>query len=338
MDQKEALKNLDDVLKEWTRTPMGRRSFLASLGFLMAACSTPPQHRQREGDNTGQTTSLTVNDEIKMTKEVLPQMKKDYPTLQNPALQNYISSLGKKITLANNLEGQPYSYNFTVVDVDYVNAFALPAGTVFVTAPLIAMADTEAELAGVIGHEIGHIKARHTAERMEVARREEKKSWIYAAGGGLLGGAIGYGIGKALCKPNDNECMAKATTYGAAAGAGGGLLIQKYAFMANSREDEMEADRIGFRTALNAGYDKDQVGLFYEKLLVMEQKAKANQDKIMASLADAMSTHPPSKERVQQMKQMAAENRNTAKVIRSSKDFDKMKAICLEIAKKKKQS
>lgn len=338
MDQKDALNNLDQVLKEWTSTPMGRRSFLASLGFLMAACAAPQQHRQREGDNSGQATSLSVEDEKKMTLEVLPQMSKDYPKLQNPALQNYIAQLGKKITAANKLEGNPYNYSFTVVDVDYVNAFALPAGTVFVTAPLIAMADTEAELAGVIGHEIGHIKARHTAERMEVAKREEKKSWMYAAGGGILGGAIGYGLGKMLCKPNDNECMAKATAYGAAAGAGGGLLIQKYAFMANSREDEMEADRIGFRTALNAGYNKDQVGLFYEKLLLMEEKAKANQDRIMSSLADAMSTHPPSKERVQQMKQMASETANPNKAITSSKEFDKIKATCIELGKRKKQT
>ena len=336
MNEKDALKNLDQVLQEWTRTPMGRRSFLASMGFLLAACSTPPQHRGREGDNSGQTTSLTVEDEKKMTQEVLPQMSKDYPKLNNPALQNYVSTIGRKITAANRLEGAPYNYNFSVVDVNYVNAFALPAGTVFITAPLIAMADSEAELAGVIGHEIGHIKARHTAERMDVAKREEKKSWMYAAGGGLLGGAVGYGIGKLLCRPNDAECMAKATTYGAAAGAGGGLLIQKYGFMANSREDEMEADRIGFKTALTAGYDKDHVGLFYEKLLAMEEKNKGKQDALMSSLQDALSTHPPSKERVVQMRQMA-QTTAIGKGLKSSKEFDRMRALCIELGKRKKQ-
>lgn len=336
MEQKEALQNLDDVLKQWTSTRMGRRTFLASLPLLMAACATE-QHRQREGNLRGDETSLTVADEQKMTSEVLPQMRKDYPPIQNPQLQSYVSQLGQKIVRANNLQGNPYNYSFTAVDVGYVNAFALPAGTIFVTAPLIAMADSEAELAGVIGHEVGHVKARHTAIRMEKAKKAESKSWMYAAGGGILGGALGYGLGKMLCKQGDDECMQKATMYGAAAGAGGGLLIQKYAFMANSREDEMEADRIGFRTSVAAGYDKDKVGLFYDKLLKMEEQNKGKQNGVMASLADAMSTHPPSKERVVQMNQMEAETPRNPKAITSTKEFDRMKALCAELAKRKQK-
>lgn len=339
MEQKEALKNLDEVLNEWTSTAMGRRTFLASIPLLFAACAAE-QHRQREGNLKGNETSLSVDDERKMTAQALPDMKKDYPTLNNPQLQSYVSGLGKKIVRANNLEGHPYNYNFTVVDVDYVNAFALPAGTVFVTAPLIAMADSEAELAGVIGHEVGHIKARHTAIRMDKAKKEEGKSLWYAAGGGLIGGAIGFGLGKALCKKNDNDCLQKAATYGVAAGAGGGLLIQKYAFMANSREDEMEADRIGFRTSVAAGYNKDQVGKFYEKLLKMEQQSKSanKQNAVLASLQDALSTHPPSKERVVQMNQMAGEQAANPKAIVSTTEFEKMKKICENLAKTKKTS
>lgn len=336
MEQKEALKNLDEVLKEWTSTAMGRRTFMASLPLLFAACATE-KHREREGNLKGNETSLSVEDERKLTAEALPEMRKDYPTLNNPQLQNYVSGLGQKIVKANGLVGNPYNYTFSVVDVNYVNAFALPAGTVFVTAPLIAMADSEAELAGVIGHEVGHIKARHTAIRMDQAKKAEGKSIWYAAGGGLIGGAIGYGLGKALCKKNDNECLTKAASYGVAAGAGGGLLIQKYAFMANSREDEMEADRIGFRTSVAAGYNKDQVGKFYEKLLKMEQQSKAGagQNQFLASLQDAMSTHPPSKERVVQMNQMASEEKINPKAIISTTQFDQMKKICENLAKTK---
>ncbi|MEN0057292.1 MAG: M48 family metalloprotease [Bdellovibrio sp.] len=337
MEQKEALTQLDDVLKQWISTPMGRRSFLASLPLLMAACATE-QHRQREGNLRGDETTLTFDDERKLTQEVLPQMRKEYPAVQNPQLQSYISQLGRKIVLTNNLENNPYAYSFTAVDVGYVNAFALPAGTVFITAPLIAMADSEAELAGVIGHEVGHIKARHTAQRMDAAKKAEGKSWIYAAGGGLLGGALGYGLGKVLCKQNDDECMQKATLYGTAAGAGGGLLVQKYAFMANSREDEMEADRVGFRTSVAAGYDKEKVGLFYEKLLKMEEQSKGQQNQMMASLSDALSTHPPSRERVVQMREMASSQATNLRAITSTKEFDRMKALCTELAKKKKPS
>lgn len=334
MDKNEALVKLDDVLKQWTSTPMGRRTFLASVPLLMAACATE-QHRLREGNLRGDETTLTFDDERKMTQEVLPQMRKDYPPIQNPQLQGYISNLGRKIVAANSLEGNPYNYTFTAVDVGYVNAFALPAGTIFVTAPLIAMADSEAELAGVIGHEVGHVKARHTAQRMDAARKAESKSWMYALGGGVIGGALGYGLGKMLCKQGDDECMQKATTYGAAAGAGGGMLVQKYAFMANSREDEMEADRIGFRTAVNAGYDKDQVGLFYTRLLKMEEQNKGKQDPLMASLADAMSTHPPSRDRVAQMNEMANSQAKNSRAIVSTPEFDRIRALCAALTKSK---
>ena len=328
------LQDLEAVLKNLIETRTGRRAFLSSVPWLMAACATPAQHRQREGDNSGQTTELTVEDERRLTAEALQEMRKDYPPIQDPAMQSYISGVGSKIVRANNLEGRPYNYNFTVVDVPYVNAFALPAGTVYVTAPLIALADSEAELAGVIGHEVGHIKARHTAERMELAKREQGKTWLLGAGGGLLGGALGFGVGKLVCPPKDNECLVKAAGMGAAAGVAGGLLVQKYKFMANSREDEMEADRIGFRTSYNAGYAKDHVGLFYSKLLTMEQKSKQQNVPILASVQDALSTHPPSQERVNQMRQMENEVSSRPNEVVSSRDFDRIKARVQELKRR----
>ena len=333
--QHQALVELEKNLKELCETPMGRRAFLSSMGLLLAGCQATSQHRTREGDNTGQNTELTVEDERKMTQEVLPQMRKDYPLLQNSEVQSYISQLGNRIVAANNLNGNPYKYSFSAVDVNYVNAFALPAGTVMVTTPLIAMAETEAELAGVIGHEVGHIKARHTAERMDKAKKAQSKTWIYAAGGGVLGGILGYGVGTLLCKKDDQKCLTEAAKYGAIAGAGGGLLIQKYGFMANSREDEMEADRIGFRTSVNSQFHKDHVGTFYSKLLLMEKEGKGKQDPITRSLSDALSTHPPSKERVQQMNQMAQEQTLKAGMIVSSQQFEKIRAIAKKIVQSK---
>ena len=322
------LQQLDTHLRQWTSTSLGRREFLGAMGLLLASCaSVDKNQRLREGDNSGQEISLTPEDERKLTQEVLPQMQKDYPSHPNAQLQNYVAQLGGKIVRANNLAGQPYQYTFTVVKTPVVNAFALPAGTVFVTAPLIAMADTEAELAGVIGHEIGHIKARHSAERMEKAKREQSNTWKYAVGGGVLGGLLGYGLGRLACRQGDNECIAKAAQYGAAAGAGGGLLIQRYGFMANSREDEMEADRIGFRTALNAGYSKDHIGLFYSKLLKMEETNRQKNPQALQSLADAMSTHPPSRERVEQMNQMAGSAAVNAKAQISSAEFLEMQKL-----------
>ena len=228
--------------------------------FAVVSCAPVSSSRYREGSNAGQTTNLTVQDERRLTKEALPKIQKDYPAANNPELQKYISDLGLKIVRANNLEGNPYSYNFTVVDVKDVNAFAMPAGTVFVTAPLIALASNEAELAGVVAHEIGHVEARHTAKRMYAMEQAQNKTWMYATGGAVLGAALGYGLGMVVCAKGDTACQAKAALAGAALGAGGGLLAQKYTFLVNSREDEMEADRLGFKYSVGAGYDKDQVG------------------------------------------------------------------------------
>ncbi|MCB9091061.1 MAG: M48 family metalloprotease [Halobacteriovoraceae bacterium] len=327
-NQLAALDALDSELKTLTATRMGRRAFMQAMPLLLAACASGDKTRYREGNNKGQETTLSVADEKRMTKEVLPKMRKDYPAHKNKEAQKYIKSLGAKIVKANKLNKNPYVYNFTLVDVNYVNAFALPAGEIMVTAPLLAMAETEAELSGVIGHEIGHVISRHTAERMDAAEKAQKKSWLYAVGGGLLGGVGGFALGKLLCQKSDPEykkCLQRAAAYGAAAGAGGGLLIQKYAFMANSREDEMEADRVGFRTSVAAGYHKDHVGTFYSKLLEMEKKHKGGSNKLMASIADAMSTHPPSQERVNQMNEMASkENAKKGSVI-STKAFDRIK-------------
>ncbi len=311
-------------------------AIIIAFTWILTSCASTTGSRHREGDNRGQETNLTVADEERLTKEALPKMQKDYPAASNPELQRYISQLGMKIVRANNLEGNPYHYDFTVVDVKNVNAFALPAGKIFVTAPLIAMASNEAELSGVIGHEIGHVKARHAAERMYAMEKESNKTWLYAAGGGIVGAAAGLGLGLILCRGGDKSCLARAALLGGAVGAGGGLLVQKYSFLANAREDEMEADRIGFKLAVGAGYDKDQVGMFYEKLLQMEKSA-GNNSSALKSLADAMSTHPPSEERVQQMHEMAAASPAVKGAVVNTPAFARVKQTAAAMQKKDRQ-
>jgi predicted Zn-dependent protease len=301
--------------------------------FIIASCAPTNSSRYREGSNVGQDTPLTVQDEQRMTKEALPKMLKDYPAANNQELQKYISSLGMKIVRANNLEGNPYHYTFTVVDVVDVNAFAMPAGTIFVTAPLIALASNEAELAGVVAHEIGHVVARHAAERMYAMEKAQNKTWVYAAGGAAVGAIVGYGLGRAICSEGDTACHAQAALLGGAVGAGGGLLAQKYTFLVNSREDEMEADRIGFKYAVAAGYNKDQVGKFYEKLLELEKSSTGSSSGMVKSLSDAMSTHPPSEERVKQMKELAAQT-SQAKATTNTNEFGKARAIASGLSKK----
>jgi|GEM_PF-212340 len=333
LQERQALSQLEVELEYITSTTMGRRVFLSSLPLLIASCAQVDQTRYREGNNKGQATSITVEDEKKMTAEYLPQLRKDYPLVQNRTAQQYIADLGNKIVRANNLVGHPYNYHFSLVQSKQINAFALPAGQVMVTAPLLAMANSEAELAGVVGHEIGHIVSRHSAERIEAQKKTQSKSILYGLGGALLGGAVGFGLGKALCKkssPDYKSCMSRISQYGVMAGGMGGLMIQKFGFMANSREDEMEADRVGFRTSVKAGYDKDHVGLFYSKLLQMEEKRKAQGAGVsspLAVFADALSTHPPSKQRVSQMNQMASSQPASPNAQVSTRAFEQVQKI-----------
>jgi beta-barrel assembly-enhancing protease len=95
----------------------------------------------------------------------------------------------------------------------------------------------------------------------------------------------------------------------------------------------MEADRLGFKYAVEAGYDKDQVGKFYEKLLAMEQNGSKSSSSVMKSLSDAMSTHPPSEERVQQMNEMAAKS-PPQKAITNTANFSRAKQLAAGLRKK----
>ena len=304
---------------------------------VLNGCSSKSSDRYREGDNKGQKVDMTVDQERKLTKEALAEMKKDYPPVKNQALQAYIERMGQKIVNANKLNNRPYTYNFTAVDSDQINAFALPAGEVFITAPIIAMADSEAEIAGVLGHEIGHVVARHTAERMYVAKAEQGKTYLFGGLGAALGGGLGYLAQKKLCKPDDLECKAKIIGGGLAVGGIGGIMVQKYGFMKNSQEDELESDRVGFRYAVNTGYDKFKVGDFYQKLAAMEKEAKKGQNAAMGFLSDAMSSHPASDKRVAQAKEMQSVIKENGHITVTD-EFLRMKKIAQEIVASKKKA
>lgn len=313
---------------------MSMNKFISFILLLsIVSCSSKSSDRYREGNNSGQKSALTVEEEKQLTKEALVDMKKEYPPVNHPGLQAYITKLGQKLVNANKLNNNPYTYHFTVVDTPVVNAFALPAGSVFITTPIIAMAESEAEIAGVLGHEIGHVTARHTAERMYVAKKEQSKTIMFGAIGAAVLGTAGYYASKKLCDPNDLECKAKLIGGGAAVGAVGGLFVQKYAFMKNSQEDELESDRVGFRYATNAGYDKEKVGDFYKKLLAMEKNAKKGQNAAMSWLSDAMASHPSSDKRVTQAEEMKSIIKTQGGVTTTS-DFFKMKKVAQEMVER----
>lgn len=295
-----------------------------SILFVMLSCvvtvSCASTTGSRYGDGVGadEGGGLTILDEQRMAEETLPELQREYPPAGNEELQRYVSRLGTKIVRANNLEGNPYFYEFTVVADETVNAFALPAGKIFVTVPLIAMVANEAELAGILGHEIGHVIAGHATGRMYALEKSRKERWLYAAGGGVAGVAAGLVAGVVFFP------------VGCAVGTGGVFLLRSYNFSANSRQDELDADRIGFEFAVRAGYDKDHVGTFYENVLRVEEGALKSRTPLMKILTEILDTHPPSRERVRQMRELASGSPAAETPMITSPEFERARTVAAE--------
>ncbi len=172
---------------------------------------------------------LSVQREKEMGQRLLLQIEKELEVIRDPSVQQYVDRIGERIV--SQIGQTPYEFRYYVVKSPDPNAFAIPGGHIFMASGLIIMASSEDEVAGVMSHEVGHIKARHIAQRIERA----KKLSLATIAGILAGVIIG---GKAT-----GAMMAGSL-------AAGQALALKY-----SREDEREADQLGFHYLTKAGYD-----------------------------------------------------------------------------------
>ena len=195
-------------------------------------------------------------------------------------LSAYVDRVGQ--SLARFAEVQDVRYSFTVLDDDDINAFALPGGYVHVTRGLLALASNEAELAGVLGHEIGHITARHAAQRYSSATAANLGIGVLS----ILGTVAGL-------PPSVTEATGSGLQTGAA------IYLQSY-----SRDQEMEADRLGIRYMTRAGYDPEAMVTFFRKLDAWSRlEAMMAGDPGAAERLDIMASHPRTADRVQQAAQ-----------------------------------
>ena len=191
------------------------------------------------------------------------------------ALAAYVERVGQQVVRATGAPNQPY--RFTVVNSDLPNAFALPGGYVTVTRGLLALMNDEAELAGVIAHEIAHVTARHSAERYSQAT-------LAQLGAGLLGGLTG------------NAELAEL------AGTGAQLYLLSY-----GRDQESEADAIGIRYLASAGYDPYAMSSFLGQLgRATELDARIEGRSTGSALPAYLSSHPRTEDRVRQASELAA--------------------------------
>jgi predicted Zn-dependent protease len=192
-----------------------------------------------------------------------------------PNLNAYVSRIGQSV--AQNAERKDVKYTFTVLDTEDINAFALPGGYVYITRGLLGLANNEAEVAGVLGHEIGHVNARHTAERMGA----QQKTQILGVLGVLLGTIVGGDTGGQLAAGAANEI--------------GSDYLGTF-----SQQQEFEADSLGVRYLAKTSYDPQAMATFLTSLDAdthLEAKLAGN-----ATAADAYSmkqSHPRTPERVQ---------------------------------------
>lgn len=235
------------------------------LGTLaITSCATNPV--------TGkpQLSLISEAQEIQMGQQAAVEVRQSIGLVDDPTLQAYVSRVGMSMAKASERPNLPWS--FQVVDDPTPNAFALPGGFIFVTRGLLGLMDSEAELATVLGHEIGHVTARHSVESMSRAQLAQ----------------LGLGIGMLL--------LPELQQYGQLASTGLSLLFLKY-----SRDDENQADQLGFRYALNQGYDvRDMKDVF---LALERQGQQAGQ----SPLPNWLATHPGEQDRIDHIDRMLAQ-------------------------------
>ena len=190
---------------------------LLIFGLLCSACVLNPATGKMQLD------LISEPQEIELGKQAKAETEQSLGVYaENPRLTQYVADLGKPLAAVSGRPNLPWSYE--IVDDGAVNAFALPGGPVFVNRGLLAHVSSEAELVAVMGHETGHIAARHSANK--ISKQELAQ--------------VGLGIGSAL-------------SLGALAeGAGAGLQLL---FLKYSRDDETQADELGFRFMTKVGYD-----------------------------------------------------------------------------------
>ncbi len=267
---------------------LSRRAFLhiaagATVASGLSGCvaTNPATGRQ---SFTG---LYSPEDDIKLGQGEHPKLVKafggEYPDRK---LQSYIQRTGQR--LAAHTEFQQFPYRFTLLNSPIVNAFALPGGFVYISRGLLALASNEAELAGVLGHELGHVNARHSTERISATKMAQF---------GVLAGALGASL---LGLPGESIAQL-------------GQQIALLSIKSYSRSQEFEADMLGVRYMSKAGYEPDAMVNFLASLHQQSQ-LEARSLGLPPGKIDQynmLSTHPRTVDRVREAQTAA----NTARPV-----------------------
>lgn len=261
--------------------PMTRRNFVACgclglAGTAISGCTVNPA--------TGRsafTGLMSTDQEIRTGKDTHPKILEefggDYGSRQ---LRGYVDSIGQRLADGARASGDvtgPLTFTFTVLNSPIVNAFAVPGGYIYISRGLLALAGSEAELAGVLGHEIGHITGRHTAERYS----QSVLAQFGLAGVGMLAEAVGVAPAGTVMQL-------------------GGPIAQSV-LASWSRDQELEADTLGVRYIARTGYQPRAMATFLAKLRndAILQAKLAGRPPGTVDQTHALSTHPRTIDRVE---------------------------------------
>ncbi len=224
--------------------------------LIATGCSVNPATGKR------QITLISEQQEIALGLQEKENALAQYGQYPDDELQSYVSDLGHKLAATSERPDLPWS--FTVVDDPVVNAFALPGGQIFVTRGILSHFNSEAELASVLGHEIGHVTGRHSVEQMSKAQ------------------LANLGLGVAMIASEDIQ------PYAGIAAQGLQLMFLKF-----SRDDESESDELGLRYMTRAGYDPNEM----PKMFITLDRVSASQGG--GRIPAWASTHPDPENREQ---------------------------------------
>jgi len=222
---------------------------LLAFSFLLATCARNPVTGKR------QVVLMSEAQEIAMGKEADPQIVAQYGLYADKSLQAFITEKGKQMAAASHRPN--LNYEFKIVDSDVLNAFAVPGGYVYFTRGIMAHFNNEAEFAGVLGHEIGHITARHSVA--------QQRNALLGQLGMIAGMVVSPQFGR----------------FAETASQGLGLLFLKF-----GRDAERESDRLGVEYSSKIGYDAKEMAGFFNTL---ERKGAESG---AAEIPTFLSTHP----------------------------------------------
>jgi predicted Zn-dependent protease len=239
--------------------PLLCRCLVALPLSLAVACATNPVTGKRE------LSLMSEAQEVAIGKESDAQIRQEMGVYDDPELQKYVSDIG--LRMAKQSERPALPWQFTVVDQPAINAFALPGGFIYITRGILPFLDSEAELAGVIGHEIGHVTARHGAQQ-----------YTRSIGGQI--GLVALGVFVPAARP-----------FGELSSQALALLFLRY-----GREDEIQADGLGARYTVTQGWDPAGVQGMLSTLGRLDEAAGERK-----GVPNFLSTHPEPLARVQEV-------------------------------------